>query len=275
MTARSYLVTSFALDGFVLPSPSEENAVRYAIAQRECCPDTQRTHIQAYVEFHRPVRLTHVQRVLGDPTAHCEPRRGSRDQARDYCRKLETRVADTQPQEVGHWKAGGTGSRNDLYEIRDLIISGSSPLELADHNFTAWVRYHRAFDRYRLELRSSDLRSVDVFVYYGESGTGKSFRAYTENPGAYWKPQGDWWDGYAGESTVVIDDFYGWIKYSMMLRVCDKYPLHVECKGGTIPANWTKIIITSNKHPRDWYENILDKAPMLRRMTLIEEFTHD
>jgi len=273
MTARHWLVTSFIPDEAVIPEPTEENYVRYAIGQQEICPETNRRHIQAYIEFNRPVRLPHVQRVLGDTTAHCEPRRGSRNEARDYCRKPQSRVPSTTPTETGVWNECAAGARTDLNGIRDLIRAGASVLEIADAHFTPWVRYHRAFDRYRLELRSHDLRAVAIHVYWGPSQTGKSHKAYHENPGAYWKPQGDWWDGYTGQSTVIMDDFYGWIKYSMMLRVCDQYPLHMEFKCGTVPAKWTKIIITSNQHPTDWYPNVADKTPLLRRMTSITEFT--
>lgn len=273
MTARHWCVTSFCLDDAIIPEPTEDNYVRYAIGQHEISPETGRRHIQAYIEFNRPVRIPHVQRVFGDRTAHCESRRGTRESARDYCRKPESRVPDTTPTETGTWNECGSGSRTDLNVVRDLIRAGASVLEIADAHFTPWVRYHRAFDRYRLELRSHDLRDLGIIVYWGPSGTGKSYKAYHENPGAYWKPQGEWWDGYAGQPTVIIDDFYGWIKYSMMLRICDKYPLHVEFKGGTVPAVWTKLIITSNRHPRDWYENVADKQPLLRRITEIIEFT--
>lgn len=47
-----------------------------------------------------------VKKILGDLSVHVEARRGSRDQARDYCFK-----EDPAPFEFGSFEAGGQGSR--------------------------------------------------------------------------------------------------------------------------------------------------------------------
>jgi len=44
-----------------------------------------------------------------------------------------------------------------------------------------------------------------------------------------------WWDGYCGQKAVIIDDFYGWIKYGHFLRVLDGYKIRLEVKG-VLPA---------------------------------------
>jgi len=49
-------------------------------------------HYQGYVEFDRPVRLGHVQRC--NVRAHWEIRKGSHDQAVQYCTKEDTRIED-------------------------------------------------------------------------------------------------------------------------------------------------------------------------------------
>eukprot|EP01044_Picomonas_judraskeda_P022480 COSAG03_NODE_5611_length_1210_cov_1.056706_2_plen_125_part_00 len=44
--------------------------------------------------------------------------------------------------------------------------------------------------------------------YHGSTGTGKSLKAHTENPGAYIKPSSKWWDAYRkgtpGHLTIII-----------------------------------------------------------------------
>lgn len=62
-----------------------------------------------------------------------------------------------------------------------------------------------------------------------------------------------WWDGYAGEGRLIIDDFYGWIQHHVLLRVLDVYPMRLDIKGSTTYAAWTEVFITSNKHPREWF----------------------
>ena len=61
-----------------------------------------------------------------------------------------------------------------------------------------------------------------------------------------------WWDGYHGEKTVIFDDFKG---SSMRLHdfqlIVDRYPVKVETKGSTVELSATRLVFTSNKHPRN------------------------
>lgn len=95
------------------------DAMRYIVWQVEECPTTKKMHIQGYVEFKKSMRITGVKKELDDPTVHLERRMGSREQARDYCMKEKTRVQG--PWELGLFKAGGQGRRNDLARVVDLI----------------------------------------------------------------------------------------------------------------------------------------------------------
>lgn len=75
-------------------------------------------HLQGYVEFTTRRTLTAAKRLLDQPTAHLERRRGSRAQAIDYCTKEDTRVA-------GPWSHGDIttpsqqGKRNDIKDFKE------------------------------------------------------------------------------------------------------------------------------------------------------------
>ena len=73
--------------------------------------------------------------------------------------------------------------------------------------------------------------------------------------GAYWKQRSNWWDGYSTQETVVLDEFYGWLPFDLLLRLCDRYPLLVETKGGQVQFVAKTIIITSNSLPSNWYRS--------------------
>ena len=82
------------------PTIEEENAlaaflsgtsVRYGIVQREV-GDLGTPHLQGYFELRRARAFSTVRAML--PRFHVEPRRGTRDQARDYCRKSATAVQE-------------------------------------------------------------------------------------------------------------------------------------------------------------------------------------
>ena len=95
---------------------------------------------------------------------------------------------------------------------------------------------------------------MEVIVLVGLTGTGKSrLAAQLAGPDVYYKPRGEWWDDYDGQFSVILDDFYGWLKYDEMLRLLDRYPHKVPIKGSFMEFNSKRIIITSNSEVCDWY----------------------
>ncbi len=120
--ARSYCVTIQAQTELQWPRLTEifeENAtVRYMIFGAETAPTTGSKHLQGYVEMHGATRLTGMKEIFGrDP--HFEARRGTRIEARDYCKK------DGAYKEWGLW-IKGPGARSDCEEVgRDTLEHGS------------------------------------------------------------------------------------------------------------------------------------------------------
>lgn len=58
----------------------------------------------------------------------------------------------------------------------------------------------------------------------------------------------------------------------MLLNILDGYPLHVEIKGGFVPAEWERVVITANEPPDSWYQRGFP-APLQRRITRIIHMT--
>lgn len=123
-----------------------------------------------------------------------------------------------------------------------------------------WCRFRGAFKEYRLLHSQPRDFKTNVIVIQGPTGTGKSKFVQDEYPGAYWKGRDQWWCGYMQQETVVLDEFYGWIPYDTLLRLCDRYPLDVEVKGGKVNFASKTIIITTNKHPEKWYKDVYFQA---------------
>lgn len=266
---------------FTVNNPQEDLVfdpaiIRYAVYQYEIGSEGT-THFQGYLELFQPKRLTQMREIL--PHAHLEPRMGSRDQARDYAMKEDSRLCG--PWEFGSWQQGGQGARSDLLSIQSLLDSGAPMRQISDTHFADFVRYHRGFQAYQALHPESPPRDgtwkTYCFVYYGQTGIGKSRRALDEaratGGGIYYRPRGDWWDGYTGQPNVIIDDFYGWIRFDELLRILDYYPLRVPFKGGFIPFSARTVWITSNDEPSLWYRNIRDLGPLLRRIDHMEHIT--
>lgn len=241
----------------------------YCVYQKERGEKEGTVHLQGYVEFKNEKRLSYFKKRM--PRAHVEKRRGTRVQARAYCMKEDTRIEG--PFEYGYWhEPKGKGHRSDLDSVRKAIRDGKSEIEIADDFFSSWVKYRGSFREYKGLISAPRSEKTQVICVIGPTGTGKSSSVRERSPSAYWKqPHSEWWDGYDGTSDVVLDDFYGWIRYESILRLLDRYPLTVQCKGGQINFNPRRIFITSNKWPDNWYDRTrCPTEPLLRRIDRLE-----
>lgn len=153
--------------------------------------------------------------------------------------------------------------------------------DLVEDSAVVVVKFHRGLQYVSSLMAKPRDPEVppEVYIYWGESGTGKTRKAIAENPDCYilTKPNGNntvWFDGYEGQSCVVLDEFYGWIQYDLLLRVLDRYPLKVQTKGGFVEFRATKFVITSNKPWMEWYPNIDDKQALERRVREYGHVTH-
>ncbi len=228
--------------------------------------DSGTPHLQGYIHFRDAKTLSSVKRLLGE-RAHLEPRRGSVRQAVDYCRKEG--VCD----ERGECPLG-QGSRTDLSNIRDRIREGANMRGLAEvSNSYQALRAGQLLLTFLEQPRCSDSAPV-VHWFYGLTGTGKSKAAFERWPKAYRVSHGVWWNGYDGHIEVTWDDFRpSDVPFHRLLKLLDRYPVLVECKGGMRQLRAETICITSTEHPSEMFVDADDKVDqLLRRITKITHF---
>lgn len=241
------------------------NGLRYCIYQLEV-GESGTPHYQGYLELDRGQRLSYVTSHLEG--AHFEPRRGTQQQAMDYCRKEESRVD-------GPWEFGtptaGQGARQDIQAFKKDIDEGATDLQLWDSHPLQFLRYGRMVDRIRLLKQPKRTWKTEVWYLYGPPGVGKSRMAgELAGPDAYWKsPNEVWWDGYNGQESVVLDDFSAkWLPWSTLLQVLDTNPLTLPVKGAHVNFVAKKLVITSNAKPKDLYGRRDDEEDTARKYPL-------
>lgn len=261
MTHRAWV---FTLNNPTSPLNIDDWPVNYVVYQQET-GESGTPHYQGYAEFSRPIRLSGVRHLLA--SAHWEPRRGTRDQARAYSTKEATRTSG--PWEFGDWNTGGQGRRTDVSELKTKIQNGSSLREIFESETLCFLKYSRSIQAARLLYSPKRDWITEVIVLVGPSGVGKSLYCKTTAPLAYWKQPSNWWDGYDGEADVVLDDFYGWLPFHELLRVLDRYEHQVQSKGGNTQLLAKRIFITSNRTPDKWYDPTKGfyLASLYRRLT--------
>jgi len=244
--------------------------VKYVVWQLEQ-GENETPHYQIYVQFDKQFSLSTLKALL-PAGLHLEPRKKSHAQARDYCKKEDTRIA-------GPWEFGTEshqGRDGALMPMLAAVDAGKDEKEIVAIDPVIWARYFRAIERYRnlTQAKRSDGDRVFTTVYWGGEDVGKSWRATTEAGPNHYKlllPQDQrntvWWDNYKGEEDVVIDEFKGQIAQTYMNTICDRYKAQVQTKHGMVNLNMRRLWITSNYNPKTWWPNLGLQRSFMKRIT--------
>jgi hypothetical protein len=241
---------------------------KYGVFGREV-GESGTAHLQGYAELKKRTRFNTVRNVM---KCHIEKRRGTAKQASDYAKK--------DGDFFEHGEISNPGKRNDLLRLRDAAVANIPEEDIIDDDslMPIYGRFSRLYDRMR-QLKAPDRKEkTRLVIYYGPPGTGKSHRVLQESPKVYYKDLSTpvYWDGYDGQSDVVMEDFRGEVSLTQMLRICDKYPLQVQCKGSRVKFNARTLYITSNLHYHDWWNSTqkgydISICAFERRIDVIEE----
>lgn len=259
---------------------NKKKCLKYICGQLEVAPETGKLHFQGYLQLKRTQRLSWLKKNISS-TAHWENQKAlNNNDARGYCCKDDTSAGEFL--EFGTYTKG-PGQRNDLIPFRDAIKKGSNKRVILDEFTNEYARYPKFADivrsLYKPEQRDWKLHQVILFV--GDPGTGKTLRAYQQHPDLYEIPVSNstlWFDGYDQHQAVLFDDFGG--KMSKMtldnsLKLFDVYVRQIPIKGGHVWWNPEIVYVTSNFHPRYWYDfdnREISYNALKRRFTLIIVF---
>lgn len=253
------------VSSFAVPYGEGKEVIKYAVFQLERSPKTGSEHIQGYVEFYSNHRINAIKSLFHSPSMHLEARKGTREQARDYCMKDSTRLDG--PWEFGEFTPNQQGRRNDIHNAVALIKDKGMEAVLEEYP-TVYVKYHRGLEAYALREREREapqFRTVQTVVIYGASGVGKTYAAVEYGltlRGGYHKlscatkTSTIWWDGYTGQELLIVDDFTGGMPWDYFAQMLDPYLWRPQIKGGHTLGTYTKVIITSNLDPENWFRDL-------------------
>lgn len=267
----------------------EAKCIKTLIANREL-GENNTPHLQGYLETTHPIRLQQLKNW--NSKGHYEIRKGNRYQAIKYClkdyfyedsvnvlyRDDSLRVLEEYGLESKGWNKDWTidmlldsldnVKADKLKQLMQLLKEGATELQVAEEDPSTWARNYKALERYKRLITPIRTEAMEVIVICGPTGTGKSRYCLDNYPNSYWKQRSNWWDGYENEHTVIIDEYYGWLPYDTLLRLCDRYPMLVETKGGQKQFTSKRIVITSNHLPNKWYKDTICLEPLKRRINL-------
>lgn len=249
----------------------EGEHAKYVIVGKETCPNTGRFHLQGYVHFHHAKSLASVKKF--NATAHWEVCKGTPEENRDYCMKegdwCERGTMPLSPAQKGE------GEKAKWAEV--ILLSRNGDFDAIAEKYPDVYANQLKKLEYIHKKRKMDVGTLDGEMDHlwivGKTGCGKSRYAREHFPGAYVKdPQTRWWDDYNGEEAVIIDDFD---KFQVkqggdMKRWLDRYPFQAEVKGGMQLVRPKKIIVTSQYHPSEIWDDEKTVDAIMRRVKILD-----
>lgn len=236
----------------------DSGLVTYWRGQLEEGEQNGQKHVQFYFECDPKKRITYWKNNM-DYGAHYEVCR-NRDHARTYVGKKESALSSN-PEEFGLWRSGEKRP-STLQPVVELIRSGSGLNEVAEEHPEVFVRNYRGLRELANALWQPDDRDPELYLLYGPSGSGKSRMARVGRPKSeIWSsPVGNfgWFDGLGRQhKRAILDDFDGRASsypLNSLLRLLDRYAVQVPVKGGHTWWATPEIYLTTNIHPRNWYD---------------------
>lgn len=229
-------------------------------------------HYQCYFQWKKAYTLGMCKKVL--PTAHWEAAKGTCEENYTYCTKADTCIAG--PWEFGTRKTLG-GKRSDLADLYKLAKEGVSPKVAAEEMPSTYLRYHKAYAHIQSMYKPPDVDEVGVILVLGPMRTGKTTAIRKNFPDCWTNPaeKATWFDGYHGQETVLFDEYKGHVPLTVFLRLLHGFTESVPVKGGHVWWKPKRIFISSNYHPKDWYDFTTREASRLalfRRITTVYVF---
>lgn len=233
----------------------EDEKLQYAVFQRESAPTTGTQHYQFFIAFTKTMYFNKVKELL--PKCHFAPMRSTPDQCRIYCKKEETRISG--PYEIGEFL--GQGKRSDIARAVELIKSGATMKDIDELYPTTAVMHGNKLKEYiyrqqnatklaRQENYVTKWRNLEITYIYGPPRTGKStsvrYSADQSELFAVTQYDQNMFDGYNGQSILLIDEFYSQIKLTVLNQILEPNPVLLNVKNSRVQACFEKVFIISN-----------------------------
>lgn len=248
----------------------------------------QTPHMHIFIVCTSPLRFSTIKRIF--PEAHIEQARGSCEANRNYISKEGEKYADKSQtsvegtfEEWGEMPIERQGARSDLDLLYTLVKDGKSNFEILEENSDYLLRLadiERVRQTVKAEEFRTTFRNMEVTYLWGKTGTGKT-RYVMEREGyaaVYRVTEYDHpFDGYAGQETLVLDEYRSQLKISELLNLLDGYPLELRCRYSNKTACFTTVYIISNFALSAQYPMLKHEQPdtwqaLLRRIHHIIEY---
>lgn len=237
---------------------------RYLSVGKEVAPSTGRPHLQGYIYFDTARTFLSMKKAIDD-RVFLEAARGKADRNQEYTQKEGEFFEKGEKPDQGKRKA--------IEEIKEAVASGASLRDMAE---IQGVNYQSLrMGQLLLSLCEKKRRfKPRVTWLYGPPGVGKTRYVYdkfdADDVHEVFGKSLQWFQGYDAHKVSIIDEVDMHTDYSMLKRLCDRYPCQVEYKGGSRQYLAEDIFLCSLMHPADVFQyQPYAGREMLRRIDVV------
>jgi hypothetical protein len=121
--------------------------LKYAVGQIERSPETGTLHIQAYTEWQSSKRRSEVYKIF---PSSLQFRKGTRDDARDYCRKKTWKGKEKgqvqRLSEFGKWRVAKQTGPSPKQRALDYLTKGFTPSDILHRDPEVYFTHHRSIE---------------------------------------------------------------------------------------------------------------------------------
>lgn len=214
-----------------------DKLIEYVIAREQHKDGS--NHLHAYLKFEKGITLKSAPLVFNvlSKSGNYQPCRSCKNVIK-YCTKGANFVSNFDTAKYLAKKGKVTSETLQTYTAMEA-------LDLGIINVGSLKSYEYGRSLAITPKTPEDVRGI---WYVGAPGTGKSYHAReVAGDDVYLKAQNKWWDGYTGQSNVILDDLDKEFKSWHNLKIwTDRYPCNGEIKGGQVALSYDKFIVTSN-----------------------------
>lgn len=243
----------------ILRTNFKQEIVEYVVSEEK--HEDGEPHLHAFIKFDKKVKFSKKFDLL-EYHGHYESAKSWRA-VQKYCMKDGNYISNLNLEAAEKKQSKKLLPEDFERDPIDLMNEGKlAPLSLNNFlkNRSTYLGLKRSHD-YTGEKK--------CYWIWGKSGIGKSYSIRHIYKDIYCKPQNKWWDGYAGEENVLLDDLDTNVIGHYLKIWADQYPFNAEIKGATIRPTYKRFFVTSNYQIKDLYIDLNMVEAIERRFKVV------